>query len=206
MKLKEWAIANGVHPQTAYVWFAKGTLPVRAERVGPRTIMVFEDTPPSGVTVTVGGLGLYSRVSSPDQKADLQRQADRLHAWATATGIPIVRTVSEVGSGMNGARPKLRKLLADPAVTTIVVEHRDRLGRMNTELVEAALSASGRRLVVVDPAELDDDLVRDMTEVLTSFCARLYGRRSAANRVAAALAAANTADEPAVPRIGIAED
>ena len=68
----------------------------------------------------------------------------------------------------------------------------------NTELVEAALAASGRRLVVVDPTELDDDLVRDMTEVLTSFCARLYGRRSAANRAAAALAAARA---PAVDTI-----
>src|ERR1700730_13511443 len=85
-------------------------------------------------------------------------------------------------SGTNGARAKLRRLLADPAVRTVVVEHRDRLGRMNVELVEAALSASGRSLVVLDLAERDDDLVRDMTEVLTSFCARLYGRRSLRNR------------------------
>ena len=70
---------------------------------------------------------------------------------------------------------RVRRLLADPAVTTVVVEHRDRLGRMNTELVEAALSAHGRRLVVLDHGEVDDDLVRDMVEVLTSFCARLYG-------------------------------
>lgn len=88
---------------------------------------------------------------------------------------------------MNGARSKVRRLLADPEVTTVVVEHRDRLGRMNTELVEAALSASGRRLVVLDGGEVDDDLVRDMVEVLTSFCARLYGRRSARNRAEKAL-------------------
>jgi putative resolvase len=69
--------------------------------------------------------------------------------------------------------------LADPKVTAVVVEHRDRLGRMNTELVEAALCAHGRRLVVLDDSEVDDDLVRGMVEVLTSFCARLYGRRSA---------------------------
>jgi putative resolvase len=81
-------------------------------------------------------------------------------------------------------------LLADPAVGQVVVEHRERLGRMNTELVEAALAASGRSLVVLEDRELDDDLVRDMTEVLTSFCARLYGRRSARNRARAALAAA----------------
>jgi putative resolvase len=58
---------------------------------------------------------------------------------------------------------------------------------MNAELVEAALSAHGRRLVVIDDGEVDDDLVRDMTEVLTSFCARLYGRRSARNRAEKAL-------------------
>ncbi len=58
---------------------------------------------------------------------------------------------------------------------------------MNAELVEAALSAQGRRLVVIDEGEVDDDLVRDMTEVLTSFCARLYGRRSARNRAEKAL-------------------
>ena len=58
---------------------------------------------------------------------------------------------------------------------------------MNAELVEAALSAHGRRLVVIDTGEIDDDLVRDMTEVLTSFCARLYGRRSARNRAEKAL-------------------
>jgi putative resolvase len=76
----------------------------------------------------------------------------------------------------------VRRLLADPKVTIVVVEHRDRLGRMNTELVESALSAHGRRLVVLDAGEVDDDLVRNMVEVLTSFCARLYGRRSARNR------------------------
>ena len=78
-------------------------------------------------------------------------------------------------------------MLADPKVQVVVVEHRDRLGWMNTELVEAALSAHGRRLVVVDDGEVTDDLVRDMTEVLTSFCARLYGRRSARNRAEKAL-------------------
>ena len=58
---------------------------------------------------------------------------------------------------------------------------------MNAELVEATLSAHGRRLVVLDSGEVTDDLVRDMVEVLTSFCARLYGRRSARNRAEKAL-------------------
>lgn len=75
-------------------------------------------------------------------------------------------------------------------MSTIVVEHRDRLARFGVEQLEAALSAQSRRIVVLNSAEVEDDLVRDVTEVLTSMCARLYGRRSAAKRAKAALKAA----------------
>jgi len=188
MNLTEWAEANGVHRQTAYRWFREGTLPVPAERVGPRTILVNIEAN-SSPTVT-GGVGLYARVSSHEQKADLERQTARLALWAAKAGHRVVRIESEIASGMNGARTKARRLLADPDVATVVVEHKDRLGRMNVELVEAALAATGRRVVVLDDGEVDDDLVRDMVEVLTSFCARLYGRRSAKNRAQKALEAA----------------
>ncbi|MFE4755215.1 IS607 family transposase [Streptomyces mirabilis] len=190
MNLTEWARAQGIAPRTAYRWFREGTLPVPAERVGPRTILVNIDanTSPS----VTGGVGLYARVSSHDQKPDLERQTARLAQWAAKAGHTVVRIESEIASGMNGGRTKARRLLADPKVTIVVVEHRDRLGRMNTELVEAALEAAGRRLVVLDAGEVEDDLVRDMVEVLTSFCARLYGRRSAKNRAKKALKAAAT--------------
>lgn len=188
MNLKGWAKAQGVHPQTAYRWFREGNLPVPAERVGPRTILVNVEA--LAVPEKVGGVGLYARVSSHDQKLDLERQAARLSAWAAKAGHRVVRIESEVASGMDGLRTKVRRLLADPDVTTVVVEHKDRLGRMNVELVEAALSATGRRLVVLDDGEVEDDLVRDMIEVLTPFCARLYGQRSAKNRARRALQAA----------------
>ena len=90
---------------------------------------------------------------------------------------------------MNGNRPKLPRLLSDPDVTLLVVEHRDRLARFGVEHLEAALAAHGRSLLVLDNSEVDDDLVRDVTEVLTSMCARLYGRRSAAKRADAAMKA-----------------
>jgi putative resolvase len=188
VKLTEWASAEGVHPQTAYRWFREGTLPVPAQRVGPRMILVNVEAAAS--PGAIGSVGLYARVSSHDQKADLERQVSRLSVWAAKAGHRIVRVEAEIGSGMNGARSKVRRLLADPEVTCVVVEHRDRLGRVNTELVEAALEAAGRRLAVLDDSEVEDDLVRDMVEVLTSFCARLYGRRSAENRAKKALEAA----------------
>lgn len=182
VRLADWARSQGVHPKTAYRWWREGTLPVPARQVSARMILV--DEPVAG---SEPGVGLYARVSSHDQRADLDRQVARLTDWAAQAGHRVVRVEAEVGSGMTGSRPGVRRLLADPKATTVVVEHRDRLGRMNIELAEAALSAAGRRLVVLDPGEVDGDLVRDMTGVLTFFCARLYGRRSARNRAEKAL-------------------
>ncbi len=102
----------------------------------------------------------------------------------------MVRVGAGVGSGMNGARARARRLLADPAAAVVVVEHRDRLGRMNTELAGAALAAHGRRPVVVDDGEVTGDLVPGMIEVLTSLRARLYGRRPARNRALKAVGCA----------------
>ena len=107
-------------------------------------------------------------------------------------GITLDATITEVGSGLNGNRVRLRKLLSDPAVTMIVVEHRDRLARFGVEHLQAALSATGRSIIVLYPDEVKDDLARDMAEVLTSMCARLYGRRSARKRADAAVRAAES--------------
>jgi len=185
MKLAEWARVNGVHPQTAYRWFRQGTMPVPARRLPSGTILVDAPESPSG-----GRAVLYARVSAHDQRADLDRQVARLTAWATGQGVAVAEVVTEVGSGVNGKRPKLQRLLADPSATVIMVDHRDRLARFGVEHLEAALSAQGRRLVVVDPGESGDDLVPDMIEVLTGFFARLHGRRGARNRAMRAVTCA----------------
>lgn len=192
MKLAEWARANGVHPQTAYRWFRQDTMPVPARRLPSGTILV--NAPGSGSPA--GRAVVYARVSAHDQRADLDRQVARLTEWATGQGVPVAEVVTEVGSAMNGKRSKLKRLLADPQATTIVVEHRDRLARFGVEHLEAALSAQGRELIVVDPGETTDDLVRDMVDVLTSFCARLYGRRGARNRAMRAVTCAKRPPEP----------
>jgi predicted site-specific integrase-resolvase len=184
VNLKEWAAREGISYTTARRWLAAGKLPVPAQKVGG--LILVEDTVagrPEGITA------VYARVSSADQKPDLDRQVARVTAWAAGEGLPVGRVVTEVGSALNGKRRKFLALLRDESVTTIVTGHRDRFARFGAEYVEAALSAQGRRLLVVDPSEVDDDLVRDVTEILTSLCARLYGRRAAANRAARAVAA-----------------
>ena len=191
MKLSVWAKENGVSYRAALNWFHAGTLPVPARQLATGTILIDPPVTETGVVVA------YCRVSSHDQKADLERQAGRVLTMSSERGIRIDRTVTEIGSGLNGRRTKLRKVLADPKVSTIVVEHRDRLARFGVEYLEAALSAHGRMIVVLDDAELPDDLPRDLTEVLTSMCARLYGRRSAARRAAAAMSAIEREPEDA---------
>ncbi len=164
-------------------------MPVPARRLASGTIWV-----DAAMADDAGRVVVYARVSSHDQRADLDRQVARVTGWATSNGHQVSEVASEVGSGMNGNRPKLRRILSDPSVTVIVVEHRDRLARFGVEQLESALAAAGRRVLVADPGETADDLVRDMIEVLTSMCARLYGRRGARNRAMRAITAAKRGD------------
>lgn len=188
MKLSQWARQQGIRYETAWRWYRDGQLPVQAEQTATGTILVQAEQGPK----SKGEVALYARVSSADQKADLERQLGRLAQFASKQGLAVTRTVAEVGSGLNGHRAKLMNLLQTPSVATLVVEHRDRLSRFGFEFLEAALKAQGRSILVVEEKELDDDLVRDMTEVLTSFCSRLYGRRSAKSRAKRALEAMQT--------------
>jgi predicted site-specific integrase-resolvase len=193
LNLKEWAASTGIAYITARRQYAAGTLPVPTYRIG-WLIMVGE--PVTGAVAKAGQVVVYARVSSADQEADLDRQVARVTTWANGQQLAVSRVVTEVGSALNGRRKKFLGLLRDPVVSTIVVEHRDRFAGFGAEYVEAALTAQGRRLLVVHPAEVDDDLVRDVTEILTSLCARLYGRRAAANRAQRAVNAATGADDP----------
>jgi putative resolvase len=192
VKLAEWARVSGVHPQTAYRWFREDRMPVPARRLASGTIWV--DAAMAGEP---GRVVVYARVSSHDQRADLDRQVARVTGWAASNGHRVSEVACEVGSGVNGNRPKLRRILSDPSVTVIVVEHRDRLARFGMEQLESALAAAGRRVLVADPGERADDLVRDMIEVLTSMCARLYGRRGARNRAMRAITAVRRGGEAA---------
>ncbi len=185
IRLTDWGRQYGLDPQSTWRMLNEDRLPpnLQVEKVGRIWYIILPDAEPALLTVR------YARVSSHDQKAQLQPQANRLWAHAGQNGITLDRVVSEVASGLNGRRPKLLRLLADPKVGTILVEHRDRLARFGTGMVAAMLQARGGGLLIVEDKEINDDMVRDMTEILTCFCACLYGRRSAANRAKKALAA-----------------
>jgi len=175
--LAAWARRQGISYKTAWRWVKDDVMPVPWQQSPTGTILV--DAP---MEEKPSAVALYARVSSHDQRGDLDRQLARLSSYAAEHDLHVVEAVAEVGSGLNGKRRKLLRLLSDATIAAVVVEHRDRFARFGSEYLEAALAASGRRLIVVDSSEMNDDLVQDMISVLTSFCARLYGKRSARNR------------------------
>ena len=185
MKLSAWAINNGISYRTALRWFHDGTLPVRAEQLATGTILIYEDTTMRDKDKSVI---IYARVSSHDQKGDMERQVNRLKDYAAASGMRVRAVVEEIGSGLEGHRVKLLKVLADPTVGTILVEHKDRLTRFGFELIEAALMSQGRSIVVADETEQMGDIWQDFIDVVTSMCARIYGKRGARNRAKKAVA------------------
>ena len=140
--------------------------------------------------------------ATPESPAKTRKRSSNLKPTASGltpgqTGIKLDSVIAETASGLNDRRPELRKILRNPEVGTVIVEHRDRLARFGTDMVDSMLQARGGRLIVINDQEIPDDLVRDMTEILTCFCARLYGKRSAANRAAKALQASQQQDDDA---------
>ena len=183
MKLSAWAKSQGISYKTAWRMWRDGRLPVPAEQLPTGTVVVHAEEKKEE------GAALYARVSSADQKQDLDRQLARLTEYAVAQRLGIVDVVKEVGPDLNGHRKGMMRLLRDPEAQVIVVEHRDRLMRFGFDYVASALSAQGRRIMVIEPDEMTDDIVRDLHEVMVSMCARLYGKRSANNRAKKALEA-----------------
>jgi predicted site-specific integrase-resolvase len=108
MNLAVWAERNAAARVTAYRWFHAGLLPVPAQRVG-RLILVNDA---AAEMARHGRAAVYARVSSADQKADLDRQVARVTGWATAEQIPVDKVVSEVGSALNGHRRKFLRCCA----------------------------------------------------------------------------------------------
>lgn len=194
MKLSQYARQQGISYRTALRWFRAGT--ITGYQVPTGTIIVTEGevAPP----VRPQKVAIYARISSPEHRENLERQATRLADYCAARGYQVAHVVQEIASGVNDSRPKLLALLKDTSVTHIVVEHRDRLTRCGFHYLEALLQVQGRTIEVVNLAENDkEDLIADLVAIVYSFTARLYGQRRAkrkTERIAAELQAEEDGD------------
>jgi len=173
MKLSEYAKKNSVTYRTAWNHFKQGKIG-NARQLHSGTIVVDEKVIQKQDEYTV----VYSRVSSSKNKNNLDSQADRIVKFCNAKGWGVDKVVKEVGSGLNDNRTKLLKILSDPKITRIVVEHKDRLTRFGFKYIDQLCIRMNCELIVINSMDGDkEDLIQDFISVITSFCARIYGIR-----------------------------
>lgn len=129
----------------------------------------------------------YARVSSHDQKEDLQRQMDVLMAYCQQQGWGNIEPIQDLGSGLNYKKKGLTRLIhliLEDQVERLVITHKDRLLRFGSELVFALCEQMGTQVIILNPREettFEEDLASDVLEIITVFSARLYGSRSRKN-------------------------
>ncbi len=173
MKLSDYAKQAGISYQTAWRMWKRGEL--NAYQLPTGTIVVKTDDSNS---LSEPIACIYARVSSAENKSNLEAQAERLTSYAIAKGYRIYKVVKEVGSGLNDNRKQLAKILVDDNYNILVVEHKDRLARFGTNYLRILLEQIGKKLEIVNEADNGkDELMQDLVSIITSFCARLYGLR-----------------------------
>jgi len=191
----EAAAILGLHPQTLRRWEREGKLlPAYRTAGGHRRYRLSEvlalcgSTPVEAQGLTVG----YARVSGHDQKADLQRQAQRLRDHMASRGIAAAHyeVIEDLGSGLNYRKRGLRKLiklLVSGRVNRLVLTYPDRLLRFGSELIFDVCAHMGVQVEVLsaspEPQSPQERLCAEVIELMTVFCARLHGQRSRAHRV-----------------------
>ncbi len=189
LSLEEAAKVLGVSKSTMRRWEEEGRLkpertPGGHRRYRSEELMHMATHPlPQTNRVTIA----YARVSSHDQKADLERQAILLSEFCTKNGWTH-EVIRDLGSGLNyhkqGLRGLLQRIMRND-VERLVITHKDRLLRFGAELVFAICEEFQTEVVIVnksDEMSYEEELTQDVLEIITVFSARLYGSRSHKNK------------------------
>ena len=189
VSIKKAADILGVSTQTLRRWEAEGRgVPSQRTHGGQRRYDVSQLTPPIPTKTPNNQVTIaYARVSSHDQKEDLQRQIQMLECFCAAHGWSF-EVISDLGSGLNYSKRGLRTLInriMEGKIGRLVLTHKDRLLRFGSELIFAFCEARQIEVVLVnqgDQPSFEEELASDVLEIITVFSARLYGSRSHKNR------------------------
>jgi len=176
MKLSQYARKNNITYGTALRHWTNGLL--NGTQLATGTIVIFEDDKKEIVKPKILQVATYARVSSSQNKDNLDAQQIRLINYANAKGYQTAFNIKEIGSGLNDSRPKLLELLSNKDIDIILVEHKDRLTRFGFKYIETLMELQDRKIEVINNLDDDkDDLIQDFISIITSFCARIYGQR-----------------------------
>lgn len=179
VKLSEYAKLIGYRYITVWKKYKEGKItPTRKE--GNRVLVMIDQDEMFPLSSKNNRVAIYARVSDNDSKDNLARQQERLENYATMRGYRIVKSIKEVGSGLDDSRTKLVKILADPTEYDILlVEHKDRLTRLGFNYIDTLLKSMNKRVEVANASEENSNLIEDMISIVYSFSERLYGSRRA---------------------------
>ena len=176
IKLSEYAKRHGVTYRTVWNKFKEGKLP-NAYKDEFGNILVKVENLKEDLKLSKR-VAIYTRVSSKENKSNLESQADRLKKFAIAKGYTITHIVKEIGSGVNDNRKKLLKLLQKNDYGILLVEHKDRLTRFGFAYIKTLLEDKGIKVEIVNEAEDEtSDLMQDLISIIYSFNTRMYGLR-----------------------------
>lgn len=171
IKLSEWARLNNYTYRGAFGVYQRGKIPNASKTSSGSILVEIEDGYNKKPEYNV----VYARVSSSENKKNLETQADRVSQFCNVNGWIVHEVIKEFGSGLNDSRPKLEKLLKENKATRIIVEHKDRLTRFGFNYINTLFD--GKIIVINEVKEDEQDLMQDFVSLVTSFCARLYGKR-----------------------------
>lgn len=179
----------GVSPQTLRRWERqKKVLPSHRTEGGQRRYSAAQLRPFDSCDKTTERLTVaYARVSSHDQQDDLQRQIHILEMYCSSKGWSFSVT-KDLGSGMNYNKRGLKLLLEqimNGQIGRLVLTHKDRLLRFGAELVFSLCAVKNVEVVIInqgDEPSFEEELAKDVLEIITVFSARLYGSRSHKNK------------------------
>ena len=172
MKLTDWAKKQGVCYRSAWNYFHANKISGAYRLPSGAIIVPEEKLIRQDFTIT------YSRVSSSENKDNLESQSRRLIDFCNAKGWVTNLNIKEIGSGLNDKRKKLEDILRKHKPTRLVVEHKDRLCRFGFNYIKILCEHIDCELVVINESESEkEDLIQDFVSVITSFCARIYGQR-----------------------------
>ncbi len=176
IKLSEYAKRHGVTYRTVWNKFKEGKLPNGYKDEFGNILVKVEN--PKGNLKLSKKVAIYTRISSNENKSNLESQTNRLKEFAIAKGYTITHIVKEIGSGVNDNRKKLLKLLQKNDYGILLVEHKDRLTRFGFAYIKTLLEDKGIKVEVVNEAEDEtSDLMQDLISIIYSFSARMYGLR-----------------------------
>jgi putative resolvase len=165
MKPSEHARRVGVNDKTAWRWWRAGKLD--AYQAASGTVIVREPAETAIPSPAKHHVAIYARVSAAENRPNLESQAERLITCCAAKGYQAHQVVKEIGFGVNDSRPKVLKVLADPTIKVVVVEHKDRATRFGFRYIETLLEQQGRRIEVVNVAENGrEDLLADLVAIV----------------------------------------